>query len=277
MAAAPRAVWKGFLKLGAVACAVKLVGATSEAGKIHFRILNRKDRQPVKSAYLDEQTGERVESEDQVKGFELDRGEFLLIEPDEIKALKVKTEHTLDIDGFVDKASIDPVYLDKPYYLLPADKGAVEPFAVIREAMRRKKAVGLSCLVLYQRTHHVMLQPTGKGMTMTTLRFEREVVDASQVFDGLGKVKVDKEMADIASMIIDRKIGRFDPSTFVDTYEQALIAMIDAKLHGRKPPKAAPKPKENVVNLMDVLKKSLAREGGAEPARKKAPRRKSAA
>jgi DNA end-binding protein Ku len=121
MVSAPRAVWKGYLKLGAVTCGVKLVGATSEAGKIHFRILNRKDRQPVKSAYIDEATGKTVDSEDQVKGYETDKGEFLLLEPDEIKALKLQTEHTLDIDGFVDKASVDPVYFDKPYYLIPAD------------------------------------------------------------------------------------------------------------------------------------------------------------
>jgi DNA end-binding protein Ku len=114
MATAPRAVWKGYLKLGAVSCGVKLVGATSEADRIHFRVLNRKDQLPVKSAYIDESTGDTVEAEDQVKGYETDKGEFLLLEPDEIKALKLQTEHTLDIDGFVDKATVDPVYFEKP-------------------------------------------------------------------------------------------------------------------------------------------------------------------
>jgi len=268
MASAPRAVWKGYLRLGAVSCGVKLVGATSEAGKIHFRILNRKDKLPVKSAYIDEGTGKPVESEDQVKGYETDKGEYLLLEPDEIKALKLQTEHTLEIDGFVDKASVDPVYFEKPYYVLPADAPAREAFAVIREALEKKKVAAMACVVLYQRTRHVLIEPEGKGMLMTTLRNHNEVIAASSAFDGLKKVKVDKDMAEIASMIIDKKRTKFDPSKFDDTYEDALIAMIEAKRKGKKPPKAAPKPKENVVNLMDVLKKSLAKEG-AEPAPKK--------
>jgi DNA end-binding protein Ku len=271
MATAPRAIWKGFLKLGAVSCGVKLVGATTEAEKIHFRILNRKDRLPVKSAYLDEGTGKTVEAEDQVKGYETDKGEFLLLEPDEIKALKLQTEHTLDIDGFVEKSAVDPVYLEKPYYMVPADAASAEAFAVIREALARKKMSAMACIVLYQRTHHVLIEPKAKCMLMTTLRNHNEVVAASSAFEGLKKRKVDKDMAEIASMIIDKKKTSFDPGKFEDTYEEALIAMIDAKRKGRKLPKAAPRPKENVVDLMDVLKKSLASEsGGAKrPAKKK--------
>lgn len=276
MATAPRAIWKGFLKLGVVSCGVKLVGATSEAGKIHFRILNRKDRLPVKSAYIDEGTGKLVETEDQVKGYETDKGEFLLIEPDEIKALKLQTEHTVDIDGFVEKASVDPVYFEKPYYMIPADAASAEAFAVIREALARKKMAAMACIVLYQRTHYALIEPKDKGMLMTTLRNYNEVVAASSAFEGLKKIKVDKDMAEIASMIIDKKRTSFDPSSFEDTYENALIAMIEAKRKGKKLPKAAPRPKENVVNLMEVLKKSLAQEGGA-PQKKTVGRKKSAA
>jgi DNA end-binding protein Ku len=276
MATAPRAIWKGFLKLGVVSCGVKLVGATSEAGKIHFRILNRKDRLPVKSAYIDEGTGKLVETEDQVKGYETDKGEFLLIEPDEIKALKLQTEHTVDIDGFVEKASVDPVYFEKPYYMIPADAASAEAFAVIREALARKKMAAMACIVLYQRTHYALIEPKDKGMLMTTLRNYNEVVAASSAFEGLKKIKVDKDMAEIASMIIDKKRTSFDPSSFEDTYENALIAMIEAKRKGKKLPKAAPRPKENVVNLMEVLKKSLAQEGGA-PQKKTAGRKRSAA
>jgi DNA end-binding protein Ku len=276
MATAPRAIWKGFLKLGVVSCGVKLVGATSEAGKIHFRILNRKDRLPVKSAYIDEGTGKLVETEDQVKGYETDKGEFLLIEPDEIKALKLQTEHTVDIDGFVEKASVDPVYFEKPYYMIPADAASAEAFAVTREALARKKMAAMACIVLYQRTHYALIEPKDKGMLMTTLRNYNEVVAASSAFEGLKKIKVDKDMAEIASMIIDKKRTSFDPSSFEDTYENALIAMIEAKRKGKKLPKAAPRPKENVVNLMEVLKKSLAQEGGA-PQKKTVGRKKSAA
>jgi DNA end-binding protein Ku len=270
MAAAPRAVWKGYLKLGAVSCGVKLVGETSEADKIRFRVLNRKDKLPVKSAYLDESTGDPVETEDQVKGYETDKGEFLLLEPDEIKALKLQTEHTLDIDGFIDKTSVEPVYLEKPYYLIPADAPSTEAFTVIREALEKKKVAALACIVLYQRTRHVVIEPQGQGMLMTTLRNHNEVVAASSAFDGLKKVKVDKDMADIASMIMGKMTTKFDPTKFDDTYEDALIAMIEAKRKGKKPPKAAPRPKENVVNLMDVLKKSLAKEEVTAPKKKSA-------
>jgi DNA end-binding protein Ku len=270
MATAPRAIWKGYLKLGAVSCGVKLVGATSEADKIHFRILNRKDKLPVKSAYVDEGTGETVESEDQVKGYETEKGEFLLIDPEEIKALKMQTEHTLEIDGFIDKSTVDPVYFEKPYYLVPADAPSTEAFAVIRDALAKKKVAALACIVLYQRTHHVLVEAQGKGMLMTTLRNHNEVIAASSAFDGLKKVKVDKDMADIATLIMGKMETTFDPSKFEDTYEDALIAMIEAKKKGKKPPKAAPRPKENVVNLMDVLKKSLAKEGEMAPKKKSA-------
>ena len=273
---APRAVWKGFLKLGAVSCAVKLVGATSEAGKIHFRLLNRQDQLPVKSAYIDEGTEKPVEAEDQVKGYETDKGEYLLIEPDELKALKLQTEHTLDIDGFVDKASVDPLYFEKPYYVIPADAAAAEAYAVVREALAQKKMAAMACVVLYQRTHHVIIEPQGTGLLMTTLRNHNEVVAASSAFKGLKAKKIDPDMAEIASLIIDKKKTKFDPSKFEDTYEDALIAMIEAKRKGKKPPKAAPRPKEKVVNLMDVLKKSLAKEGSGS-AKKATAKKKSAA
>ncbi|PSJ60593.1 Ku protein [Kumtagia ephedrae] len=259
--AAPRAVWKGFLKFGSVACAVKLVGATSEAEKVHFRILNRKTREPVKSAYVDEGTDKIVETEDQVKGFELDNGEFLVIEPDEIKRLKLTSEHTLEVDAFVDIDAIDQRYLEKPYHMVPADKVAREPFAVIREALLRKKAAARSCIVLYQRGREVVIQPEDGGLLMTTLRSRNEVLDADAVFDELKKVKTDAEMIEIAELLIDKKATTFDPSKFEDTYENALIEMIRAKQQGKAPPRAAPRPKENVVNLADVLRKSLEKEG----------------
>ncbi|WP_442582652.1 non-homologous end joining protein Ku [Mesorhizobium sp. ASY16-5R] len=258
---APRAVWKGFLKFGSVACAIKLVGATSESEKIHFRILNRRTREPVKSAYLDEGTSKVVEAEDQVKGYELGNGEFLLLEPDEIKALKLSSEHTLEVEDFVDLDAVDQRYLDKPYHVVPADPAARESFAVIREALRQKKAAVRSCIVLYQRGREVLIQPEGDALLMTTLRNRNEMVEAGSVFDGLKKVKTDPEMIEIAELLIDKKTTMFDPSKFEDSYENALIAMIKAKQQGKQPPKPAPRPKENVVNLADVLRKSLAQEG----------------
>lgn len=277
--ATPRAAWKGHVKFGSVAFGVKLIGAVSEADKIHFRILNRKTREPVRSAYVDEKTGDIVESEDQVKGYELSNGDMLEIEPDDIKALKPVSEHMLKIEAFVGEEEIDQRYLEKPYYLIPADGPSTEGYALFREALRKKKAAARSGVVLYQRGREVVIQPNGKGLVLTTLRNHNEVMSEQSAFEGLKDKKVDPEMTEIAEMIVEKKTGTFDPSRFEDAYENALIEMIKAKQQGKKPPKPAPKPKENVVNLADVLRKSLEKEGGKMPAKRaerKAPERKRA-
>ncbi|TPI09292.1 Ku protein [Mesorhizobium sp. B4-1-3] len=272
---APRAIWKGFLKVGSVSCGVKLVGATSEAGKVHFKILNRKDGLPVKSAYVDEQTGDVVETEDQTKGFELEKDDYIEIEPDEIKKLKLTSAHTLEVDEFVALDDIDTRYLEKPYYLVPADGAALEAFSILREAMKKKRVAARSCVVLYQRGREVVIQPFGKGMLLTELRTHNEMISEESVFGGLKSPKYDKDLLEIAELLIDKKVTKFDPSKFEDTYEDALIAMIDAKRKGKKLPKAAPAPRENVVDLAAVLRKSLAKEGIKAPAKAK-PTRKSA-
>ena len=275
-----RAVWKGFLKFGAVSCGIKLINAASESEKIHFRILNRKDRLPVKAAYVDEITGDIVSAEDQVKGYELNKGEYLVIEPDDIKKLKPTTEHMLEVAETVDLGSIDQRYLDKPYYIVPADAMSKEPYAVIRQALAKKKAAARASIVLYQRGREVVIRPYGDGMMMTTLRNAKDVVSEKAIFDGIKVPKTDPEMVEIATLLIDKKIGKFDPSKFEDRYENALIEMINAKKAGKKPPKPAAPPKENVVNLADVLRKSLEKEGiKTDKARKPAAggRRKSAA
>lgn len=274
---APRAVWKGFLKLAAVSCAVKLTGATSEAEKVRFRTLNRKTRNPVSARYVDEVTGKEVEREEQIKGYELDKGDFLQIDPEEIKKLKVTSEHTLAIDSFVDRNEIDSIWLDKPYYLYPADKAALEPFAIIREAMAKKKTVGMASIVLYQKDRPVVIEPLGKGLLMTTLRYENNVVAAAGVFDDMHDVKIDPEMAEIAAMIVDKKIGKFEPAEFEDAYENALLELIRAKQSGKTLPKHKPAARENVVNLADVLRKSLEKEGVKAPAARAAKKGKSAA
>ena len=275
-----RAVWKGFLKFGAVSCGIKLINAASESEKIHFRILNRKDRLPVKAAYVDEITGDIVGTEDQVKGNELNKGEYLIIEPDDIKKLKPATEHMLEVAETVDLGSIDQRYLDKPYYIVPADAMSKEPYAGIRQALAKKKAAARARIVLYQRGREVVIRPYGDGMMMTTLRNAKDVVSEKAIFDGIKVPKTDPEMVEIATLLIDKKIGKFDPSKFEDRYENALIEMINAKKAGKKPPKPAAPPKENVVNLADVLRKSLEKEGiKTDKARKPAAggRRKSAA
>lgn len=271
-----RAIWKGFLKFGSVSCGIKLINAASDSEKIHFRILNRKDRLPVKSTYVDEITGEAVEAEQQMKGYQLEDGDYLLVEPEEVKKLKQATEHTLEVDETVPLASIDQRYLDKPYYVVPADAMSREPFAAIREALAKKQVAARASIVLYQRGREVVIRPYGDaGLVMTTLRNANEVVSEKPVFEDIKAPKADPEMIEIASLLIDKKVGKFDPSDFADRYEDALIEMINAKKAGRKLPKPAAPPKENVVNLADILRKSLEKEGIKPAAKSKS--RKSAA
>lgn len=256
---APRPAWKGYLKLSLVTCAVELTNVVTHSEKISFRVLNRKTGNTVKRIYVDAETGKPIADGDEIKGYEVDDGEFVHIEEDEIEAVKIESSNMMSLDGFVDKSSIQQIYLDTPYYLAPADKVSEDAFAVIREAMTAKKKAGLARIVLYRRERPVVIEPLGKGMVLTTLRYDSSVRQADTVFDDIKQVKTDKEMIDLAEHIIDKKAAKFDPSGFDDKYEEALLELIRAKKAGRKAPKAkaASKP-SNVVNLFDALKKSLA-------------------
>jgi DNA end-binding protein Ku len=271
--AAPRAAWKGFIRVGSVTCGVKVVGVVTEAEKIRFNVLNRKTGNRVRSVYADEQTEEIVPAEDQVKGWEADNGDFVEIDTEEVKALKLTSEHTLDVDEFVPIDEIDARYFEKPYFLIPSDRSSSEPFTVLREAMEETGMAARSCIVMYQRGHEVVIQPYGKGMLMTWLRPQSEIVSEKEAFDDIPTGKQDKDLLEIAGLLIDKKRTKFDPSKFEDRYEQALAEMIEAKRKGKAiSRKAPPSPKENVVNLAEILKKSLAQEGIEQPAKqKKAP------
>lgn len=284
---APRPAWKGYLKLSLVTCAVELTNATTHAEKVSFRVLNRATGNTVKRQYIDAGTGNPVEGDDEVKGYEIGGDEYLLVEEKEIESVQIESSHTLALDSFVKREEIDKVYLDSPYYLAPSDKVSEEAFAVIRDALEAKKMAGLARIVLYRRERPVLIEPLGKGMLLTTLRYDNTVVPADAVFDGIEKVKIDQDMIDLATHIIDKKTAHFDPSKFEDKYEVALLDLIKSKQAGKSAPKAkaAPKP-SNVVNLFDALKKSLAEEGGStasKPATKskakpkaEAPKKKSA-
>jgi DNA end-binding protein Ku len=276
---APRPAWKGYLKLSLVTCAVELTNVVTHAEKVSFNILNRDTGNRVKRIYVDAETGKPVESEDEVKGYEVEDGGYVQIEEDDIDAVRIESSNMLALDGFVDKASIQQIYLDTPYYLAPADKVSEDAFSVIREAMAAKKKAGLARIVLYRRERPVVIEPLGKGMVLTTLRYDSTVRQPDIVFDEIKTVKTDKEMIELAEHIIDKKATKFDPSEFDDKYEEALIELIRARKAGRKAPKAkaAAKP-SNVVNLFDALKKSLAADKVDEtaPKAKKPSKRKSA-
>lgn len=267
---APRPAWKGYLKLSLVTCAVELTNVVTHSEKISFRVLNRKTGNTVKRIYVDAETGKPIADGDEIKGYEVDDGEFVHIEEDEIEAVKIESSNMMSLDGFVDKSSIQQIYLDTPYYLAPADKVSEDAFAVIREAMTAKKKAGLARIVLYRRERPVVIEPLGKGMVLTTLRYDSSVRQADTVFDDIKQVKTDKEMIDLAEHIIDKKAAKFDPSGFDDKYEEALLELIRAKKAGRKAPKAkaASKP-SNVVNLFDALKKSLASDDEPDEASEK--------
>lgn len=276
---APRPAWKGYLKLSLVTCAVELSNATTNAEKVSFRTLNRATGNTVKRQYIDGVTGEPVADEEEVKGYELEDGQFLVIEEEEIESVQIESSHTLSLETFVDKSKIEQIYLDSPYYLAPADKVSEEAFAVIRDALEHKKMAGLARIVLYRRERPVVIEPLGKGMLLTTLRYQNTVRRPEEILDDIKDVKLDEEMIELASTIIDKKKGKFDPAEFEDTYENALLEMIKAKKAGHKPPASAPEPKgSNVINLFDALKKSLASEkgGDAAPAPAKKPEKAAA-
>lgn len=263
---APRPAWKGYLKLSLVSCAVELTGTTDRSEKVSFRVINRKTGNTVRRQYVDSVTGKPVASEDEVKGYEIGDDEYLLIEEDEIDSVQIESSHTLAIEHFVDRADIPQIYFDTPYYVTPADEVSEEAFAVIRQAMAKEKKAGIARIVIYRRERPVMIEPFGKGLLLTTLRYDKTVRKPEEVFGNLAFGKLDEELVSLASHIIAKKQAAFDPSGFEDHYEAALLALIRAKQEGKKPPvvQAAERP-ANVVNLFEALTKSLAGEGEEIP------------
>lgn len=271
---APRPAWKGYLKLSLVSCAVELTGATDHSEKVSFRVINRKTGNTVRRQYVDGVTGKPVGDDDEVKGYEIGDDEYLLVEEDEIDAVQIESSHTLSIEQFVDRSDIPQIYFDTPYYLTPSDDVSEEAFAVIREAMARQKKAGIARIVLYRRERPVMIEPFDRGLLLTTLRYDKTVRKPEEIFRGMAKAKIDPELIELATHIIDKKQAAFDPSGFEDRYEAALLDLIQAKQKGRRPPvvQSAERP-ANVVNLFEALKKSLAGDedaGGNPEARKKA-------
>lgn len=279
---APRPAWKGYLKLSLVTCAVELSGATTNAEKVSFRTLNRETGNAVRRQYIDSESGKPVDEKNEVRGYEVEKDEFLLIEDEDVEAVQIESSHTLSLDSFVDKAEVDPIYIEKPYYLTPADKVSEEAFAVIRQALEAKKMAALARIVLYQRERPCMIEPFGKGMLLTTLRYGDTVRSADEAYDDLGRIKIDEDMLDLAMRVIERKQGKFDPAKLEDRYGQAVIELIKSKKKGgrKAPAREAEDRPSNIINLFDALKKSLAsgeNDNRREETQKKAATRKPAA
>lgn len=280
---APRPAWKGYLKLSLVTCAVELSGATTQSEKVSFRTLNRNTGNAVRRQYIDQTTGKPVSDKNEVRGYEVEKDDFLLIEDEDIEAVQIESSHTLSLDSFVEKADVDPVYIEKPYYLTPADKVSEEAFAVIRQALENKKMAGLARIVLYQRERPCLIEPFGNGMLLTTLRYGDTVRQADEAYEGIDKVKIDPDLLEVATRVIERKQTKFDPSTFEDRYEKAVLDLIKSrKKSGKKAPARQVEEKpSNVINLFDALKKSLAAGKGGkdddEPTAKKPPSKRTPA
>jgi len=254
---APRANWKGYLKLSLVSCAVALYPATSSSERVRFHTLNRETGNRVKRQFIDAETGEVVESDEQVKGYEIGKGSFIVMEEEELEAIRIESTHTIDIETFVDRGEVDEIYLDESFYIVPNDEVAYEAFAVIREAMKKTNMVGLGRVVMHRRERLLMLQPRGKGLAATALRYKPEVRKEDAYFDEIPTVKVPTDMLQLAEHILEQKKGHFDPDKFEDRYEDALSTLIKAKRAGKEPPTSpSPKP-SNVINLMDALRRSV--------------------
>src|SRR5712671_4903243 len=254
---APRANWKGFLRLSLVTCPVALYPATSDTEKVSFNQINRKTGHRIKYAKVDADTGEEVASEDIMKGYKVDTDTYIEVSKEELDDIALESTHTIEIDEFVPKADIDNRYLIRPYYLIPDGKVGHDAFAVIRETIRNMNKVAIGRVVLTNREHIIALEPLGKGLMGTLLRYPYEVRSEKEYFDEVQDVKVTKDMLDLARHIVNQKSGRFQPDKFEDQYETALIDLINQKRAGKPiTPKERPKG-ENVVDLMEALRRSV--------------------
>ena len=270
---APRAYWKGTLKLSLVSCPVVLYPATTAAEKTRFHLINRETGNRLKQQMVDSETGEVVEKEQKGRGYEVSKGEYVQIEKEELEAVQLESNHTIDIDNFVPRDEIDRRYLDSPYYMVPDGNAGLDAFAVIRDAMKDQDRVALARVVLSNRERIVAIEPLGKGLLATTLRYAYEVRNEEDFFADIKTPKISKDMVELASHILDSKAANFDASKFEDEYENALKALVKQKASG-KTIKTAEKPAkaDNVISLMDALKQSLKGKTPAQrPARASRP------
>ena len=268
---APRANWKGFLRLSLVTCPIALFPATSESEKISFNQINRNTGNRIRYLKVDADTGEEVGAEDIIKGYKVDTDRYLEVTKDELENIALESTRTIEIDKFVPRSEIDDLYLVRPYYIVPDGKVGHDAYAVIRETIRSLDQIALARVVLTSREHVIALEARDKGLMGMLLRYPYEVRDAAEYFDDIQDVKITKDMLDLAKHIVESKSGHFDPSKFEDHYEAALQELLEKKQKGQ-PIATAKKPApSNVYNLMDALRASI--KGGKTPAAADKPAR----
>jgi DNA end-binding protein Ku len=250
------------LKLSLVSCPIALFPATSSREKISFHQLNRNTGNRIRYRKVDAETGEDVEASDIIKGYEVNKGEYIELEPEELDAIALEAKRTIDIDKFVPKDEIDDLYLADPYYVVPDGEVGQQAFAVIRDAIREEGMVAIAKVVFTSREHMIALEPRGKGMMGVTMRYPYEVRKPDEYFAEIEDEKIPKDMLEIASHIVDSKRGKFEPEKFEDEYEGALKELLRKKQKGEKIEQPKERAPSNVVNLMDALRNSLKAEGG---------------
>ena len=264
---APRAYWKGYLRLSLVSCPIALYPATSERDKISFNQINRATGHRVRYRKVDAETGDEVASDQIVKGYEVAKGEYVEVTDDEIASVALESTKTIDIDEFVPKTEIDELYSIRPYYIAPDGKVGQDAFVVIRDIIEQMKVVAIGRVVLTSREHIIAISPRGKGLMGTLLRFPYEVRDAGEFFDEIPNVKLTKDMLDLARHIVETKSGHFKPQEFEDHYEHAVRDLIEKKAKGEKIEAPKFEPTGKVINLMDALRRSVQAETGKGGAR----------
>jgi DNA end-binding protein Ku len=266
---APRASWKGYLKLSLVSCPVRLYPATSASERIAFNQLHKDTHNRINMKPVDPELG-LVERSDLVKGYEYEDKQYIIIDDSDLDAVRIESNHTMNIEAFVDEADVDVIYQDAPYYLAPDGAMAEETFVVLREAMRKAGKLAIARLVMTSRERVITIGARENGMFVTTLRNPSEVRSTAEYFDNIPVGKPDAEMLQLAEKLIEQKVTKFDPKAYEDRYETALMEMIREKLKGHKPIIAAAPERGNVINLMDALKASLGQAKPAAPSKSKA-------
>jgi DNA end-binding protein Ku len=260
---AVRAYWKGYLKLSLVTCAVTLSPATTQGEKVRFHTINRKTGERIHTQYVDAATGDPVDDEDQARAYEKGEDDYVILEEEDLDSVQLQSTRTIDIDEFVESDTVEWVYYDSPYFVVPADEVGEEAFIVIREAMAKMDVVGISQLVLGGRERAVMLQPWDKGIVLWTLRFDDEVRDEDEYWKSVKSAKPDPKMLDMVEQIIDDRITAWSDTMVKDPVQDRLLEIIKAKQSPKRKTKSkkaeepAPEPQSNVIDLMAALKKSL--------------------
>ena len=271
---APRAYWKGYLKLSLVSCPIALFPATSEREKISFHQINKQTGHRIKYRKVDADSEEEVDTDNIIKGYQVGKDQYLEIDPEELEAIAIESKRTIEIDEFVPKKEIDELYLNSPYYIVPDGDVGQQAFAVIREAIKQEGMVALGKVVFTSREHVISLEPRGKGLLGITLRYPYEVRKEEEYFDNIPDEKIPKDMLELASHIVETKAGHFEPEKFEDQYEDALKELIRKKQSGQPIERPERREPSKVINLMDALRRSVdaSRESGKRQAPSVKPR-----